>query len=83
MEYGNLSNRGDGNHSPSLREISRLGYLHQACKRVNYILHQAALGSVPCSQEDLNTANQLNIDRFLNMLAAVNEVKVGLDKTMK
>ena len=44
------------------------------CKRavagVDYVLHQAALGSVPRSIEDPVTTNQTNIDGFLNMLVA-------------
>jgi UDP-N-acetylglucosamine 4-epimerase len=43
---------------------------------VDYVLHQAALGSVPRSIEDPLTTNQANIDGFLNMLVAARDAKV-------
>jgi UDP-N-acetylglucosamine/UDP-N-acetylgalactosamine 4-epimerase len=43
---------------------------------VNYVLHQAALGSVPRSLVDPITTNQTNIDGFLNMLVASRDQKV-------
>ncbi|MDC0078266.1 NAD-dependent epimerase/dehydratase family protein [Deltaproteobacteria bacterium] len=43
---------------------------------VNYVLHQAALGSVPRSLEDPITTNQSNIDGFLNMLVAARDAKI-------
>ena len=45
-------------------------------KGVDYVLHQAALGSVPRSIEDPITTNQNNIDGFLNMLVAARDAKV-------
>lgn len=48
----------------------------RACAEVNYVLHQAALGSVPRSIEDPITTNQNNIDGFLNMLVAARDAKV-------
>lgn len=47
----------------------------RACTEVNYVLHQAALGSVPRSIEDPITTNQNNIDGFLNMLVAARDAK--------
>jgi UDP-N-acetylglucosamine 4-epimerase len=44
---------------------------------VDYVLHQAALGSVPRSIEDPITTNQSNIDGFLNMLVAARDAKVS------
>jgi len=44
-----------------------------ACKDANYILHQAALGSVPRSINDPITSNNVNISGFLNMLVAAKE----------
>jgi len=49
---------------------------HQACKEVDYVLHQAALGSVPRSIEDPIRTNKANIDGFLNMLVAARDAKV-------
>ncbi|MBU1962816.1 MAG: NAD-dependent epimerase/dehydratase family protein [Gammaproteobacteria bacterium] len=43
---------------------------------VDYVLHQAALGSVPRSIEDPITTNKNNIDGFLNMLVAARDAKV-------
>ena len=43
---------------------------------VDYILHEAALGSVPRSIEDPITTNANNIDGFLNMLVAARDAKV-------
>lgn len=43
---------------------------------VDYVLHQAALGSVPRSIEDPISTNQNNIDGFLNMLVAARDAKV-------
>jgi len=43
---------------------------------VEYVLHQAALGSVPRSIEDAITTNETNISGFLNMLVAARDAKV-------
>lgn len=43
---------------------------------VDYVLHQAALGSVPKSIEDPLTWNRVNVDGFLNMLVAARDEKV-------
>ena len=48
----------------------------QACEGVDYVLHQAALGSVPRSLEDPVTTNAVNIAGFLNMLVAARDAKV-------
>lgn len=45
----------------------------KACDGMNYVLHQAALGSVPRSIIDPITSNEVNISGFLNMLWAVKE----------
>lgn len=47
-----------------------------ACTNVDYVLHQAALGSVPRSIEDPITTNENNISGFLNMLVAAKDAKV-------
>jgi UDP-N-acetylglucosamine/UDP-N-acetylgalactosamine 4-epimerase len=47
-----------------------------ACNGVDYVLHQAALGSVPRSIEDPINTNRANIDGFLNMLVASKDAKV-------
>ncbi|KAB0460979.1 Vi polysaccharide biosynthesis protein VipB/TviC [Vibrio kanaloae] len=46
---------------------------NKAVKNVDYVLHQAALGSVPRSIEDPISSNAVNITGFLNMLNATKE----------
>lgn len=48
----------------------------KACTGVNYVLHQAALGSVPRSLADPITTNEVNISGFLNMLTAARDAEV-------
>ena len=48
----------------------------QACAGVDYVLHQAALGSVPRSIEDPLTTNEANITGFVNMLTAARDAGV-------
>ena len=47
-----------------------------AVKNVDYVFHQAALGSVPRSINDPSTTNDVNITGFLNMLIASRDAKV-------
>lgn len=49
---------------------------HGVCRDVDYVLHQAALGSVPRSLADPQTTNAANIDGFLNMLVAARDAGV-------
>jgi len=48
----------------------------RACEGVDYVLHQAALGSVPRSLADPITTNSANITGFLNMLVASRDAQV-------
>jgi UDP-N-acetylglucosamine 4-epimerase len=57
-------------------DITRTSDCAQACARVEYVLHQAALGSVPRSVADPQDTNQSNITGFLNMLIAARDAKV-------
>ncbi|MCU0842700.1 MAG: NAD-dependent epimerase/dehydratase family protein [Thiobacillaceae bacterium] len=62
-------------------DIRSLADCRAACaevdgKRVDYVLHQAALGSVPRSLEDPITTNGVNIDGFLHMLVAARDTGV-------
>lgn len=57
-------------------DIRSLDDCRAACEGVDYVLHQAALGSVPRSINDPITTNSTNIDGFLNMLVAARDVKV-------
>ncbi|HBG86977.1 MAG TPA: LPS biosynthesis protein WbpP [Marinilabiliaceae bacterium] len=48
----------------------------QACKGVDIVLHQAALGSVPRSINDPITSNEVNVSGFLNILIAARDAGV-------
>lgn len=54
-------------------DIRNLDDCRQACEGVDYVLHQAALGSVPRSLTDPIASNATNIDGFLNMLVAARD----------
>lgn len=54
-------------------DISNYNDCINACKNVNYVLHQAAIGSVPRSIEDPITTNQANINGFVNIINAAKE----------
>jgi UDP-N-acetylglucosamine 4-epimerase len=57
-------------------DIRDLATCHQVCINVDYVLHQAALGSVPRSLLDPISTNQSNVDGFLNILVAARDAKV-------
>lgn len=57
-------------------DIRSLDDCRTACAGVDYVLHQAALGSVPRSIEDPLTTNETNITGFLNMLTAARDAAV-------
>ena len=57
-------------------DICNPAHCQQACQGVDFVLHQAALGSVPRSVEDPITTNANNITGFLNMLVAARDAKV-------
>lgn len=54
-------------------DIRSLEDCRKACAGVDYVLHQAALGSVPRSLADPITTNAANITGFLNMLVAARD----------
>jgi len=56
-------------------DICNLASCQTACTGVDYVLHQAALGSVPRSVEDPITTNSINVTGFLNMLVAARNAK--------
>jgi UDP-N-acetylglucosamine 4-epimerase len=57
-------------------DIRHLVDCQKACAGVDYVLHQAALGSVPRSLTDPIATNETNISGFLNMLVAARDAKV-------
>lgn len=58
-------------------DITKVEDCHKACEGVDYVLHQAALGSVPRSIADPITTNANNISGFLNMLVAARDANVA------
>ena len=57
-------------------DIRNLADCQRACLGVDFVLHQAALGSVPRSLENPIITNEANITGFLNMLVAARDAKV-------
>ena len=51
-------------------DIRELSDCNRACEGMDFVLHQAALGSVPRSINDPITSNEVNVSGFLNMLVA-------------
>lgn len=57
-------------------DIRELSTCHQVCAGVDYILHEAALGSVPRSIADPIASNDSNVTGFLNMLVAARDAGI-------
>lgn len=49
----------------------------KACENVDYVLHQAALGSVPRSIDNPQGSHAANVDGFLNMILAARDAKAS------
>ena len=58
-------------------DIRKFEDCQKACADVDYVLHEAALGSVPRSIADPITTNDTNISGFLNMLTAARDAGVS------
>ena len=58
-------------------DIRNLDDCQTACADVDYVLHQAALGSVPRSIADPINTNDTNISGYLNMLVAARDAQVA------
>ena len=57
-------------------DIREMDTCREAVEGVDYVLHEAALGSVPRSIADPVTTNDVNVGGFLNMLVAARDAKV-------
>ncbi|GIJ93916.1 epimerase [Capnocytophaga stomatis] len=57
-------------------DIRDLDTCRKACEGQEFVLHQAALGSVPRSINDPITSNEVNVGGFLNMLVAARDAGV-------
>jgi UDP-N-acetylglucosamine/UDP-N-acetylgalactosamine 4-epimerase len=58
-------------------DIRDLETCREACRGVDYVLHHAALGSVPWSIDDPLETNSVNVNGFLNMLIAAKDAGVN------
>jgi len=65
-----------GRHHFIEADIRDLDACRNACRNIDVVLHQAALGSVPRSLEDPIATNRSNVDGFLNMLVAARDAGV-------
>lgn len=57
-------------------DIRDINTCHKAVEGIDFISHQAALGSVPRSINDPITTNEVNVNGFLNMLVAAKDAQV-------
>ena len=57
-------------------DLAEMAVAQQAVSGIDYVLHQAAIPSVPRSVEDPVTSNRANIDASLNLLVAARDAKV-------
>ena len=57
-------------------DIRNFSDCKEAVEGMDYVLHQAALGSVPRSINDPITTNEVNVSGFLNMITAARDAKV-------
>jgi UDP-N-acetylglucosamine 4-epimerase len=57
-------------------DIRDLETCRKAVENIGYVLHEAALGSVPRSIKDPVTSNEVNVSGFLNMLVAARDANV-------
>ena len=57
-------------------DINDLVTCHKACEGIDFLSHQAALGSVPRSIKDPIRTNHININGFLNMMVAAKESSI-------
>lgn len=57
-------------------DIRELEHCKRACTGVDFVLHHAALGSVPRSLEDPLLTNEINVTGFVNMLIAARDLGV-------
>ncbi|RED19622.1 UDP-N-acetylglucosamine 4-epimerase [Flavobacterium cutihirudinis] len=77
---GHRNNLKESLKNPDFRliegDIRNIADCKLAVEGVDYVLHQAALGSVPRSINDPITTNDVNVSGFLNMLVAARDAKV-------
>ena len=72
----NLDTKQWNNFSFQEGDLSDFSHCQKACKNINFVLHQGALGSVPRSIENPIMTNNSNINGFLNIILAAKEARV-------
>ena len=78
LSTGNLDNLADIRGSVSFEEadLQDLPAMRRACEGVDFVLHQAALASVPRSVKDPLSSHESNVNGTLNVLLAARDAKV-------
>ncbi|MBD1423778.1 SDR family oxidoreductase [Sphingobacterium chuzhouense] len=74
--YNIAQHEGNPNFELIEGDIRDMAACEKAVDGVDYVLHQAALGSVPRSIKDPQTSNEVNVSGFLNMLVAARDADV-------
>lgn len=73
----NIAQHGENSNFKLIEgDIREMVDCQKAVEGVDYVLHQAALGSVPRSIKDPQTSNEVNVSGFLNMLVAARDANV-------
>lgn len=78
LSTGSLDNLDDIRHSISFEQadLQDLAAMQRACDGVDFVLHQAALASVPRSVKDPLSSHESNVNGTLNLLLAARDAKV-------
>ncbi len=78
LSTGNMKNVAaiSGNVDFRQADLLDLDAMRDACRDMDYVLHQAAIPSVPRSVKDPITSNMANVNGTLNLLVAAKEAKV-------
>ena len=80
LATGNINNINEFYSHPNFQfiegDIRDLNACEQAIKEIDFVSHQAALGSVPRSINDPITTNSVNVDGFLNILKTAKDFGV-------
>lgn len=71
-----LINKFKSSFEIQIGDIRNIEDCHKATEGIEYVFHEAALGSVPRSIKDPITTNNVNIGGFLNMLVAARDANV-------
>ena len=67
---------GNSNYEFMEGDIRNTDICARACEGIDYVTHQAALGSVPRSVKDPVTSNEVNVSGFVNVITAAKDAGV-------